>query len=103
MLLILERKTNNGDSKLGTFVGAGNNQVQAVAVKRQGAHTFLAVPVLPTRWTSLQGCAESEKLNRSSKAFTLTQKSICQTWQTLETHCPKDLDVFREGRREYRS
>lgn len=63
-----ERKTNNGDSKLGTFVGAGNNQ--AVAVKRQGAHTFLAVPVLPTRWTSLQGCADWEwKTKQKLKGF----------------------------------
>lgn len=51
-------------------MGAGNNQAQAVAVKRRGAHTSLAVPVLPTRWTSLQGCADWEwKTKQKLKVF----------------------------------
>lgn len=46
---------------------------------------------------------KSEKQNRSSKVFILTQKPVCQTRQTPVTHCPKYSDAFSEDRRAYSS
>ena len=122
MLLKLERttsfkwgrKTNDCKSKTETFVVAVNNHPQAAAVKRDDGLTLswlyrqtVRCPV--HRWSQHAGLTpkdvltESEKQNRSSKAFILAQKSVHQTRQMLATHCPKDSDVFGEDRRAFSS